>query len=62
MEVIDIDTLAESCGRAEVSIEEVQQGEGYLEIQDGHSKVKQLKLPLFKAYLEIWDGHTKVKH
>lgn len=53
MEVIDIDTLAESCGRAEVSMEEVQQGEGYLEIRDGHSKVKQLKLPLFKAYLEI---------
>ena len=39
MEVIDIDALAESCGRAEVSIDEVQQKEGYLEIQDGHSKV-----------------------
>lgn len=39
MEVIDIDALAESCGTAEVSIDEVQQREGYLEIQDGHSKV-----------------------
>lgn len=39
MEVIDIDALAESCGRAEVSIDEVQQREGYLEIRDGHSKV-----------------------
>ena len=39
MEVIDIDALAESCGRAEVSIDEVQEREGYLEIRDGHSKV-----------------------
>ena len=39
MEVIDIDALAESCGRAEVSIDEVQQREGYVEIRDGHSKV-----------------------
>ena len=40
MEVIDIDTLAESCGRAEVSIDEIQQQEGYLEIRDGHTKVR----------------------
>ena len=37
--MIDIEALAESCGRAEVSIDEVQEREGYLEIRDGHSKV-----------------------
>ncbi|XP_078367719.1 enhancer of mRNA-decapping protein 4-like isoform X2 [Oculina patagonica] len=38
VEVIDIDSLAEWCGRTEVSIDEIKQGEGYLEIRDGHTK------------------------
>lgn len=39
VEVIDIDSLTEWCGRTEVSIDEIKQGEGYLEIRDGHTKV-----------------------
>ena len=39
MEVIDIDSLLESCGQSEVTIEDVRQAEGYLEIKDGHTKV-----------------------
>ena len=40
--MIDIDTLSEWCGRTEVAVDEIQQGEGYLEITitDGHTKVE----------------------
>ena len=40
MEVIDIDTLSQWCGRTEVAVDEIRQGEGYLEITDGHTKVE----------------------
>ena len=38
--MIDIDALSEWCGRTEVSVDEIRQGEGYLEIRDGHTKVQ----------------------
>ncbi|XP_067055317.1 enhancer of mRNA-decapping protein 4-like isoform X1 [Acropora muricata] len=38
VEVIDIDSLLESCGQSEVTVEDVKQAEGYLEIKDGHTK------------------------
>ena len=37
--ILDVDSLTEWCGRSEVSIDEIQEGEGYLEIRDGHTKV-----------------------
>lgn len=40
VEVVDIESLVESCGRAEVTIDDIRQAEGYLEIRDGHEKVK----------------------
>lgn len=39
VEVIDIDSLLESCGQSEVTVEDVKEAEGYLEIKDGHTKV-----------------------
>lgn len=48
MEVIDIDSLLESCGQSEVTVEDVKQAEGYLEIKDGHTKV------IFKALIILW--------
>lgn len=38
--MIDIDSLTEWCARTEVSVDDIRQGEGYLEIRDGHTKVK----------------------
>lgn len=38
VEVIDIDSLVESCGRSVVTIDDVRQADGYLEIKDGHTK------------------------
>ena len=47
---MDIDTIAESCGRHEVSISEIRQGvEGYVEITNGHTKVRKSIL-LFCLY------------
>ena len=43
VEVIDIDSLVESCGRSVVTIDDVRQADGYLEIKDGHTKVNFLK-------------------
>ena len=37
---MDIDTIADWCGKTEVCISEIRQGiEGYVEITDGHTKV-----------------------
>ena len=38
--MIDIDTLSQWCERTEVAVDEIRQGEGYLEITDGHTKVE----------------------
>ena len=43
LEVIDVDSLTEWCGRSEVTIDDIKQGVGYLEITDGHTKVNLLK-------------------
>lgn len=37
VEVIDVDSLTEWCGRSEVTIDDIKQGAGYLEITDGHA-------------------------
>lgn len=42
LEVIDVDSLTEWCGRSEVTIDDIKQGVGYLEITDGHTKVNLL--------------------